>query len=345
MNLLIKIFLVFVFIFSAGCLEDDDVLTFSIDLDDSAKLIKYVEDNGDYPNSPEAPGLISADKLFSNLNNFWIIDMRDSTLFVQGHIESAINTTSENLMYIVDSLNSLLPSRKVILVSKNGQSSSYFTCILRIAGYKNVFNLKYGMASWNIVFANEWIQSLGTDPGILNYNNENYPKNELNSLPIIEFPSGLKTIEEKIEYRIRSLLKIGFYEGTEFVSDLSEKFNKYLICYGQGRLYYAPRFIPPLQELGHPIKTTWYNPDPLFDFRSTRDLQTLPKDKEIVIYSGDGQLSACIVAYLRYLGYDAKTVLFGANQLFYPRLESDPELARELFSQSDIMNFPFVTGK
>jgi hypothetical protein len=73
-------------------------------------------------------------------------------------------------------------------------------------------------------------------------------------------------------------------------------------------------------------------------------LQTLPNDRPILIYSGDGQLSACMTAYLTVLGYDAKTLLFGANQLFYFRLSTDPNLTQYAFSNADIMNYPYLTG-
>jgi hypothetical protein len=51
-----------------------------------------------------------------------------------------------------------------------------------------------------------------------------------------------------------------------------------------------------------------------------------------------------MAAYLRVIGYKAKTLMFGANQLFYPRLRLDPQLIEDAFLVENIMNYPYVTG-
>jgi rhodanese-related sulfurtransferase len=341
-----KIILLLIFLTLTSCLNEEENSLINFELEDSAKLVQHVESIGDFPNSTSAPALVLASDLYLNINDYWIVDIRDSEEFAQGHLESALNVVHSELKRVVDSLNLLIPFKRIVIVSKNGQSSSYFTCILRIAGYTNVYSLNYGMASWNIVFSDEWLQALGTSGNIFSYNNDNYPKNDLHSLPKINFPSGLNTLKDKINYRLEKILEDGFKEDNVFVRSLEteNQGTYYLICYGKGRLYFAPMFVQ-LGTLGHPPNTVWYSSNPLFEFRSTRDLQTLPNNTEILIYSGDGQLSACMVAYLRFLGYDAKTLLFGANQLFYPRMQDDPELFEELFSSDDIMYYPYVTGK
>jgi hypothetical protein len=63
-----------------------------------------------------------------------------------------------------------------------------------------------------------------------------------------------------------------------------------------------------------------------------------------VIYGYNGQLSASLVAYLRVLGYNAQTHLFGGNKLFYSRMVDDPELIDFAFLFSDINDFEYVTG-
>jgi len=95
---------------------------------------------------------------------------------------------------------------------------------------------------------------------------------------------------------------------------------------------------------GHPENTVWFKDATLYEFRSVYSLQTLPNDQPILIYSGDGQLSSCMAAYLTLLGYNVKTLLFGANQLLYYRLAATPELTEYVFSAQDIMNYPYVTG-
>ena len=217
MKKLYKIIILTVSLILTSCLNEEDIPTINFVLEDSAKLVKYVESIGDFPNSALAPGLNLSSEVFSNLNNFWIIDIRPNDVFRQGHIESAISSTPDQLLHNVDSLNLISPTRRIIIVSQNGQSSTYYTCMLRIAGFGNVFSLKYGMASWNNDFASEWLQALGTDGSITAYNNEDFPKNEFAILPKINFPPELKIFEEKINFRINNILTAGFYEGETFV--------------------------------------------------------------------------------------------------------------------------------
>ena len=89
----------------------------------------------------------------------------------------------------------------------------------------------------------------------------------------------------------------------------------------------------------------FYNANPLFEIRSSESLQTIPGNKTILIYDGTGELSACMAAYLRVLGYNAQTLLFGANQLFYSRMIDDPELMEFVFSSARIKNYPYVPGE
>ena len=69
------------------------------------------------------------------------------------------------------------------------------------------------------------------------------------------------------------------------------------------------------------------------------DLTTLPTDKTLAVYCWTGQTSAFLTAYLRILGYDAKSLLFGANGMIYDDLEAHK------WSDSQIMEYDYVTGK
>lgn len=327
-------------------MDNESIPSINFVLDDSAKLLEYIENSGDYPNSSEAPGLKTAQELYNDLSNYWIIDIRSESEFQQGHIETALNISVKELKVKVDSLISLQPLRKIILVCNNGQASTYYNCILRISGIKNCFSLKYGMASWNEIFAGEWLKALGVAGNIFDYTNDNYPKLGITQLPQIIYPPELQNFEKKIEFRVNRILNESFIEGTQYITELQtdSSENYFIICYGIGRLYFAPSYLP-YGELGHPKNAIWFNSNPIYDFRSTKYLQSLPVNRKIIIYSGDGHLSSCITAYLRFLGYDAKTLLFGANRLFYPRMIADPEIVIEAFKANDIMNYPIVTGR
>ena len=81
------------------------------------------------------------------------------------------------------------------------------------------------------------------------------------------------------------------------------------------------------------------------DLQSSTSLQTLPPSTKIVIYSVSGQISAFVVAYLRLLGYNAKSLLYGANGYTYSRLVYDNDFfSPYVFLSSNIRNYPYVTG-
>ncbi len=229
---------------------------------------------------------------------------------------------------------------KIILVSKNGQSSAYFTCLLRLAGFNNVYSMKYGMASWNQFFADEWLSALGDAANIESYSNEDFPRDSLTDLPLITFENPEAALPERINLRIKKIIDEGFY----YSENLPSENSNYIICYGKMRLYYARKFIV-LEGRGHSPGTILYMDSPDFEFRSGKYLQSLPTDKPICIYDYDGQQSACMTAYLRVLGYDASSLLFGANQLFYSRMIDEPDLREYAFSALMINNFPYVTGE
>jgi rhodanese-related sulfurtransferase len=336
-----KIFLLGLVLISHSCLNDNSVRVDDIILDETAEILRYLESKGDFPNTESAPALVSATELFNNLSQYFILDIRTPQEFSAGHIDLAINISSAKLYGAVDSLYNNYPTQKIAVVSKNGQASSYFVCLLRLAGFVNVYSLNYGMASWNMSFADEWFNALrDVDQNFLNIE---FPKKPFTHLPKLELPSSLKTIQEKTIFRIKEIISKSFINGINYSENFSTNIanSHFLVCYGQPRLYGAPR---DLGSRGHPENTVWFRDAYLFEFRSVNSLQTLPNDQPILIYSGDGQLSACLAAYLNVLGYDVKTLLFGANQLFYWRLNADPQLAQYVFSAVDVMNYPYVSG-
>ena len=101
----------------------------------------------------------------------------------------------------------------------------------------------------------------------------------------------------------------------------------------------------PMPGYGHSPGTVHYYHEPFYELRSSSSLQTIPTNKEIIIYSYSGQLSAFVVAYLRVLGYNAKSLKYGASQLIYPRLLWSEFTSPFVFDSSKVMNYPYVIGQ
>ncbi|UCH64780.1 MAG: rhodanese-like domain-containing protein [Ignavibacterium sp.] len=325
-----------------GCLEDITPPPFTGELTTTAEMLLYFESNGDFINSNLAPPLADAEDVNINLDGYLVIDLRNPDDYLVGHIRNAINKSSDSLYSFVEE-NHDSNYTKVILVSKNGQSSAYFASLLRLAGFNKVLSLKYGMASWNRDFADSWLNTVGDSPNVTSYTNEAFPKNEFTDLPQIIFADPNSSVEENIKLRIEEIVRAGFNFNKEYILSISILNDDYLICYGKSRLYNA-RISGTMPGLGHPDGTVSYEDSPFYHFRSTEFLQTLPLNQKITVYGYNGQLSAGLVAYLRVLGYSARTHLFGGNKLFYTRMIDDQELFDYAFSDSDINNFEYETG-
>jgi len=345
-NKIIKYLVILIFsvlLIINGCLEDNITPPLTGELNPVAEMLVYFESQGDFPNNDLAPALIEAEEVFVNLNFFLIIDIRSNDEFISGHIENAVNVNSDSLFdYVEKNFKSGYP--KIIIVSKNGQSSAYFTCLLRLAGFDNVYSMSFGMASWNEAFADEWLNKLGDYVGIRNFRDTTYEKNEFTSLPNITLSNPDDPIEQRIKTRIMEVITSGFRQGEEYYTSLISLTNKYPVCYGKSNLYNARKF-GVFDEMGHPVNTRSYLDSPYYQFRTVNYLQTLPNSEQIFLYDYNGQLGACMTAYLRVLGYDVKMLLFGSNQLFYSRLIDDPELIGYIFSFNKIKNYPYVTGE
>jgi len=327
-------FVSIVFILNS-CIDDNISPPLTGELNSTAELLVYFETLGDFANSQLAPALVDAEEVNSNLNSYLIIDVRENIDFINGHIEGALNIASDSLYSFIESI---IPQnyQKIILVSKNGHASAYYTCLLRLSGINNVYTLNFGMASWHIDFADEWFNAL---EDLDDFTDEPFSKNDFTNLPMLNFSNPSASIEERAKERITILLNTGFKKTEVYRSGLFLDEEELLVCYGTSMLYSSK-----VHGIGHKVGTIHYMSSPLYELRSVNYLQTLPPDKTILIYSFNGQLSACVTAYLRVIGYDAKTLQFGANQIFYSKMFVHPALAAYAFDQTDIKNFNYVVG-
>jgi rhodanese-related sulfurtransferase len=355
---------------TASCLEDSIQPEFSIELQNSAELLTYLESQGDYINSDIFPSLVDADEVFENLASYLVIDVRDSIFFADGHIENAINIYPAALLNYIESVQTS-HFDKIIIVSESGQSASYYTCFLRLLGYNNIYALKFGMAIWNIQFSEIWINSLKDPSDHWNFDNIIYDKPDYSNLPEITFNTE-GTIEDKLKSRIIEFLKIGFteeqindplpiaYYDKNFTNDLEPTTNikelykhwnerkaifdgYYVMCYGHKQLYHPYGYAGSSDLLpAHPPNCVFYKSPIFSELRTVSLLQTIPSNLIIDVYSVSGHESAFITAYLRLLGYNAKSMLFGACNFNYNAIRIKSNLLHLVFEETKIKNYPYV---
>ncbi len=290
-----------------------------LDLDESALVAEYLEKRGD-PVNCEQSCTIDAKEVYANLDaNYYIIDIRSKNNFTAGHIEGAINLPMRKLYYHFKEKLEPFKYDKIVLCCYSGQSASYATSLLRMLGYNNVHALKYGMSSWNSELSSRWMSKLK-------------PTNELNLSSLVpmavdsiyDFPTietGKVWREDIVAVRVEDLLRRGSKLASLKSEVLDKKEDAFIIAYGdenfkKGNQVTGANYF----EMGESLK------------RSEK-LQNIPLNQEIIVYSANGFESAYAVAYLRLLGYDAKTVSYGVNT-FKKQNSGDG------FSVNDVHNYP-----
>ena len=88
---------------------------------------------------------------------------------------------------------------------------------------------------------------------------------------------------------------------------------------------------------GHVPEAIQYTPKS--SMKLSTHLKSLPNDKAVVVYCYTGQTSAFLTAYLRLLGYDAKSLLFGTNGMIYDDMV---DKGLTVFNEDQIMGYDFV---
>ena len=341
-NVLWFFFVILITQFAGGCIKDKVTAPFTATIENNAKLLFYLEEEGDKINNILPPAM-NVQEVFNNLNSYLIIDVRENSDFLNGHIPGARNIGNDSLFnYIkINHIN----YNKVVLVSASGQSAAYYSALLILAGFSNVYYMNFGIASWNLFFSSVWTDRLRIEPDSTIISYTFYQKNAYTSLPAISLTRAGESMEDFIQERINALIKIGFNENYNLINsestmtledwkDLNEQV--YTIFTGPFLLYTS------LITYHLTGAVLYLVPPDLSDLRSISNLQTLPPYKEIAVYSGSGQESAYYTAYLRLLGYDAKSLLFGMNNIDYNML-SHAGLAYA-FKIDSTINYPYVSG-
>ncbi|MBM4168617.1 MAG: rhodanese-like domain-containing protein [Ignavibacteria bacterium] len=183
--------------------------------------------------------------------------------------------------------------------------------------------MKWGMCSWDSTFAvGRWLSNMKNDRWA-QFTQTATPKNSAGSLPKIS--TGKTNGKEILEARVEALLKEGYTPASISNATLYTSLSSYyIINYWPASEYNA----------GHVQGAVQYTPRS--DLKSSTFLKTLPTDKPVVIYCYTGQTSSYLSAILRAMGYDAKSLLYGANAMMYDNMPANK------FSTSEIKKYPWV---
>lgn len=290
-------------------------------------LVNYLESQGRYKSITENT-LISADEVKKNIKNvkYHIIDIRSESWFEYGHIKNAHNVKAENLLSYFETKITPNNFDKIVVICYSGQSASYYTSLLRIAGYNNVYSMKWGMSSWRVDFAeNSWLKNIkNTFASKLETNKNSVTAN--NSFPSLQ--TGKSDAKAILRTKLLKAFAAPYREHIIKSADVfANPANYYVISYNTSENY-KNGHIPGAKEY-----------QPASSFQLTTDLNTLPADKKVAIYCETGQNAAKMVAYLSILGYDTGNIAYGENSFMNTQLKAKNWNA---FSKKEINMFPVI---
>jgi rhodanese-related sulfurtransferase len=213
--------------------------------------------------------------------------------------------------------------KKIVIVCYTGQTAGWVTSLLRLSGYSNAFSMLWGMSSWHSDCAVKWQNSI-SNLYATQFEDDAVAKADKGSMP--KLSTGKTSGQEIFDARVAALLEEGFDAAKITNAAVFDNPSNYYVVN-----YWAE---PDYTQYGHVPGAMQYTPKASMKYDV--DLTTLPTDKTIVVYCWTGQTSAYLTAYLRLLGYDAKSLLFGANGMIYDELEGHK------WSDANIMDYEMV---
>ena len=264
----------------------------------------------DYTNASGAGVNISISSLYTLLtdgdatNDPFIMDFRSPTFYNEAHIIGAINVTYDTLVALIED-GTVPMDRPIVNICYSGQGASQATALLNLLGYQaqNLLFAYCGVDT-SISNADKWVGQTAVDE----YANLETTANTTTTT--YDFPT-LNTGETTAEEIIKARASEAFSNWTISASDVwANPSNYFIINYWKASEYLNPGHIPGAYQF-----------EPNSSLKSDEMLNLLPTDQTIVVYCYTGQTSSQVVTYLRLLGYDAKSLLYGVNGFAFHALD------------------------
>lgn len=320
------IFAMLPFIMLSSCSDDDEPAPEAQDRFDVLK--QYMIDN-DMDVSTVINGWItSAEDVYTKMtdadatNDYYIIDIRTAEAFAANRIEWAVNSTLGNILTTAEGAD----GKPIIVVCFSGQTAGHAVIALRLSGYPDAKVLKWGMCSWNEATAGSCQNNTG-DAAIGHANwavapGEITPNSPMTA-PKVEYVTddGAEILKEQV----LKMLSNGFKTVT----------NEAVLADPSGYFinnYWAEADV---EKYGNIKPANRIQPLTL----ANGEYAYLDGTNSVVTYCWTGQTSSMMTAYLSVLGYDAYSLVFGANGMIYTNLEGHK------WSDGEIKGYPLTSSK
>jgi len=237
---------------------------------------------------------VTAPAAIEDLAGKYVIDIRSGESFAAGHIEGSVNTTIGNLLNEAANAG----DKPIVVACYSGQTACFATALLRLYGYTEAQALKWGMSSWNQT-TDTWTGKTG-DSGEGQLSTSAAPENIQYPAPVLS--TGMSDGESILKARVEAVIQEwgnAKVSSAEVVASPEDYFVN--------NFFSADHYV----GFGHVEGAVRVNPLTI----ANGGTNFLDSSKPVVTYCYTGQTSAVITAFLRVLGYDAKSMLFGMNGL------------------------------
>jgi len=277
--------------FMVGCDKAEDPINeFNV-------LVEYLEGtDGGYINNM---GAWIKDLGAINTNDYFVLDIRATADYNNEHIVGAVNSTMAGMFDAVASA-----TKPVLVVCYSGQTAAYAHVLLNLKGIE-AYTLKWGMS----IFSQAHDKWTANCSNVL-ANDANWTMDASATLPSYDYPE-LNTGKDKDDDILDAQIDAAIAKGLQLIAgtDVASNTAAYEIFNYWAQADYA--------HYGHIKDAYQLTPSTL---KSSENLGAINSDETNVIYCWTGQTSAAVSAYLTVLGYDVKSLKFGANSMIYDEL-------------------------
>jgi rhodanese-related sulfurtransferase len=294
-----------------GCGDDDDDGT-EPQMSEFEMLAEHIQDYV----MGTAPKIVSAATVYANVTGdpdyYTILDLRSATDFAAGHIAGATNIALGDIMDADISMDT-----PVLCVCYTGQSAGHACIALNLLGY-DAYSLKFGMSSWHSDF-DKWTANVG-DAYVGFRETTAHAKTTEYDYPALS--TGGESGDEILLVRADEVLEDGF-QGIGAADVTADPDSYFILNYFSEADYDDP---------GHLTGAYQFTPNGSLSLDT--ELHYVPDDMPVVVYCWTGQMSSQVTFYLNLLGYEAYSLKFGVNGMWYSDLTSSK------WSEDEIMDYP-----
>ena len=224
----------------------------------------------------------------------YVIDIRSAADFANGHVAGAVNVPITGLLDEAANAG----GKQIWIACYSGQTACFATALLRMYGYPETQALKWGMSGWNSA-TDIWSNKVGNS-GTGKLTSDAAPALQSYASPTLS--TGATSGDAILKARVEAVIKEWGNATVSSADVVANPANYFVNNYFSTEHYTG---------FGHIEGAARINPLKIAD----GSISNLDPTKPVVTYCYTGQTSAVITAFLRVLGYDAKSMLFGMNGL------------------------------